>query len=165
MKKTAAFVALLLCMSLAACSGQSKKDAAIEEINGNCDVPFALTLPETELQNTDGYVKMQGFGGYLLENDDLSFTIGGYPDVLDEYHVTGYQIKSAKYTLMGLQTGCPLDEADKAMKEKGFTISTEDNRWSRYEKSGVRIGVELNGDAVAVFHVSVEVTNKQKVVF
>ena len=28
-----------------------------------------------------------GFGSYLLENEDVSVTISGYPDCLDKYHI------------------------------------------------------------------------------
>ncbi len=163
-KATVIIVILLLCLSsLVACSGKTSK--AIEEVNQNCDVPFDLTLPESSLQNTDGYIRNQGFGGYSLENDDVSFTLGGYPDVLDKYHIVEYQLKTTKYTLLGLSVGCSLDEADQVMEQFGYTISTKDNWWSRYSKNGVRIGVGLNGDVVTVFHVSVEVTNKENVVF
>lgn len=167
MKKAALILVILfLCLwSLAACSSNSKTDKAIKEVNQNCEVPFDLGLPESELQNTDEYIRNQGFGGYSLENDDVSFSMGGYPDVLDNYHIIEYQIKTTKYTLFGLSVGCSLDEADQVMEQYGYTISTEDNWWSRYTKNGVRIGVGLDGDVVAVFHVSVEVTNKENVVF
>lgn len=165
MKKAAVIVIVMICLSLAACSGNGNTKRAIEEVNQNCDVPFGLALPESSLQNTDEYVRREGFGGYMLENDDVSFTLGGYPDVLDEYHVVEYQIKSSKYTLMGLQVGCSLAAADEAMEQNGYTASAGDDWWSRYTKNGVRIGVALDGDAVAVFHVSVEVTNKENVVF
>ncbi len=165
MKKAAILVILFLCLSLAACSGDSNTRKAIEEVNRNCDVPYGLTLPEASLQITDEYVRREGFGGYMLENGDVSFTLGGYPDVLDKYHVVAYQIKSEKYTLMGLQVGCLLEKADEAMEQNGYTISTEDNWWSRYTKNGVRIGISLNDNIITAFHVSVEVTNKENVVF
>jgi hypothetical protein len=165
MKKAAVIVILFMCLSLASCSGGSNTNKAIEELNQNCDVPFGLTLPESSLQNTAGYIRYEGFGGYLLENDDVSFSMGGYPDVLDKYHVVEYQIKSSKYTLMGLQIGCSLDSADEVMEQNGYTVSADDNWWSRYTKSGVRVGIELNGDIITRFHVSVQVTNKENVVF
>lgn len=164
-KMTKVFVILFIFLFPVACSEQNKKDQAIEEINRNCDVPFALTLPESELQSTDGYLRGGGFGCYSLENDDVSFTLGGYPDVLDKYHVIEYQIKSSRYTLMGLRVGCSLNKADKIMKRNGYSISTEDIWWSRYTKNGVRIGIEIKDHAISVFHVSVEVSNKENVVF
>lgn len=167
MKRAAGIIVILfLCLSsLAACSGKSNTDKAIQEVNQNCDVPFDLALPESELQNTDEYIRNEGFGGYSLANDDVSFSLGGYPDVLDDYHIVEYQIKTTKYTLFGLSVGCSLDAADQVMGQYGYTISTEDTWWSRYTKNGVRIGVSLNGDVVAIFHVSVEATNKENVVF
>ena len=167
MKKAAGIIIILfLCLSsLAACSGKSSTDKAIEEVNQNCDVPFDLTLPESELQNTDEYIRNEGFGGYSLATDDVSFSLGGYPDVLDDYHIVEYQIKTTKYSLFGLSVGCSLDAADQVMEQYGYTISDEDTWWSRYTKNRVRIGVSLNGGVVATFHVSVEATNKENVVF
>lgn len=165
MKKAAAIVIVMICLFLTACSGKSDTSRAIEEVNQNCDVPFGLAQPESTLQYTGEYVRREGFGGYMLENDDVAFTIGGYPDVLDEYHVVEYQIKSAKYTLFGLQVGCSLDMADQAMEQNGYALSAEDNGRSRYTKDGVRIGIALSDGVVAIFHVSVEATNKENVVF
>lgn len=164
-KIMAVFVALLICLSLVTFSGQGRRDQVIEEINRNCDVPFALTLPEPMLQNTSEYARSQGFGGYILENDDVSFMIGGYPDCLDDYHIIKYQIKSSKYTFMGLQVGCSLDEADEVMDKNGYTISDKDTYWSRYTKNSVKVGISLSYDIVTAFHVSVEVTNKKNVSF
>ena len=165
MNKATVLVILLICLSLTACSGNGNTIKAIEEVNRNCDVPFGLTLPESSLSNTDEYIKHEGFGGYMLENGDVSFTLGGYPDVLDEYHVVEYQIKSTKYTLMGLHVGCSLDTADEAMEQNGYAISNGDDWWSRYTKNGVRIGISLDDDIITIFHVSVEVTNKEHVAF
>ena len=165
MKKAAILVILFLCLTLAACSGHSNTKKAIEELNRNCDVPFGLTLPEASLQNTDEYVRREGFGGYMLENGDISFTLGGYPDVLDKYHVVAYQIKSAKYTLMDLQVGCSLEKADEVMEQNGYAIVKGDDWSRRYTKNGVRIGISLNADIITAFYVSVEVTNKENVVF
>lgn len=125
----------------------------IEEINRNCDVPFDLAMPETELKNTEGYVKEQGFGCYQLENDDVSFELSGYPDALDKYHITSFNIKSSKYTLMGLQVGCSLDKARKAMEQNGYTLD------ERYKKNGVVITICSSNDVVTSFYVFVETTN------
>lgn len=164
-KKKMVFIILFICISLFAFPGQRKKEQAIEEINRNSNVPFALTLPESELQNISGYSKNQGFGCYSLENEDISFSVGGYPDCLDKYHIIGYQIKSTKYNLMGLQVGCSLDAVDEVMKQNGYTISTEDDWQNRYTKNRVSIGIRLNDNVVTIFYVSVEVTNKKNVSF
>ena len=160
-----AMLLLILGLAINANAAPLATNKAIEEVNQICNVPFGLTLPESELKNTDKYVRNEGFGCYILENDDVSFTLGGYPDSLDKYHIIEYQIKTTKYTLMGLSVGCTLDEADKVMKQYGYTISTEDNWRSRYTKNGVRIGISLNDDAIVLFHVSVEVTNKENISF
>ncbi len=140
--------------------GWPAQKRAIEEINRNCDVPFALTMPETELQDIDEYVKVQGFGGYRLESNDMSFDLGGYPDVLDEFHIVRYEIKSPKYTFMGLRVGCSLDTAQGVMKQKGFTLNEH-----IYRKNGVGINIGLSGDIVTSFSVFVETSNVQHAIF
>ncbi len=156
---------LLIGLFLATCSDDILRNQAIAEVNRNSDVPFALALPASKLKNTDEYFRSEGWGCYSLGNDDIFFTISGYPDCLDKYHVTEYQIKSSKYTFMGLQVGCSLDMADEVMERNGYKISTQNNWLSRYTKSGVRVGVDLSDDIVTAFRVSVEVTNKKNVVF
>lgn len=66
---------------------------------------------------------------------------------------------------MGLQVGCSLNAVDEVMKQNGFAILNEDNRQDRYTKNGVRIGISLDDNVVTIFHVSVEVTNKQNISF
>lgn len=156
--------ASVLCFFIPCRNGRTKKKA-IEEINRNCDVPYALTLPETELKDTDAYSGWEGFGCYGLANDDVLFTLSGYPDCLDAYHVTAYEIRTTKYTLMGLRVGCSLDAADKVMGQHGYAISSDDHGLSRYTKSGVRVGVDLEDGIITALRVSVEVTNKKGVQF
>lgn len=133
---------------------------AIEEINRNCDVPFGLAMPETELKNTDGYVREEGFGGYRLKNDDIMFGLSGYPDVLNDYHIVSYEIKSPKYTFMGLRVGCSLDAARKVMEQNGFALDD-----SFYKKSGVGITIYSNKYTVTSFYVLVYTSNTKGVVF
>lgn len=159
------FTVLFICVCLTSFSGHSKKNETIREINRNCNVPFALTLPESALKNIKEYSRIGGFGGYLLENEDVSVTISGYPDCLDKYYVTGYQIKTPKYIFMGLQVGCSLEAVDEVMSQKGFMISTESGCWKEYVKNGVRIGVSLKDKVVSIFHIAVDVTNKKDVSF
>lgn len=162
------FIILILCIFLTnipSNSKNSKRDETILLINSNSNVPFTLTQPESALKNINEYTMINGFGGYILENNDLSIKVSGYPDCLDKYHVTGYEIKSSRYTFMGLQVGCSLEELEGVMKKYGFTSSIENSWEEQYTKNGVSIGVSLNGNIVTIFHVSVEVTNKQEISF
>ncbi len=81
------FTVLFICFCLTSFSGHNKRNETIGEINRNCNVPFALTLPESALENIKEYSMIGGFGSYLLENEDVSVTISGYPDCLDKYHI------------------------------------------------------------------------------
>ncbi len=159
------FTILFICFCLTNFPGHSKKNETIGEINRNCNVPFALALSESALENIGEYLVIGGFGCYLLENEDISITVGGYPDCLDMYHITGYQIKSPKYTFMGLQVGCSIDTVDEVMEQNGYINSTKGSWWREYIKNGVRIGISLKDKIVTFFRISVDVTNKRGVSF
>lgn len=159
------FTTLFICFCLTNFPGHSKKIETIGEINRNCNVPFALALSESVLENIGEYLMIRGFGCYLLENEDITITVGGYPDSLDKYHITGYQIKSPKYTLMGLQVGCSIDTVDEVMEHYGYINSTKDSWKREYIKNGVRISISLEDKIVAFFRISVDVTNKRGVSF
>jgi hypothetical protein len=117
-------------------------------------------VPEKELQNIDEYVKVEGFGCYSLENGDVTFRLGGYPDTLDEYHIIQYEIKSSKYTLMGLQVGCSLDRVHEVMEQNGYKLNDH-----TYKKNGVGITIFSSNDVVTSFFVYVETTNIHNVVY
>ncbi len=134
---------------------------AIAQINRNCDAPFALTMPETKLQNTDTFEKRPGFGCYILENNDISFILSGYPDILfSKYHITEYKIKSSKYTLVGLHVGCSLDTAREVMKQYGYTLNDH-----IYKKNGVIISISSRDNVVTSFNVPVKKSSILNVTF
>ncbi len=140
--------------------GWPAQKRVIKEINRNCDVPFALAMPEKELQNTNEYVKYEGFGCYDLENDDVSFRLAGYPDTRDEYHIIQIDFKSSKYALMGLRVGCSLDIAHEVMEQNGYTLNDY-----YYRKNGVGINIYSVDGVVTSFSVFVKTTNILKVVY
>jgi hypothetical protein len=140
--------------------GWPAQKRAIEEINRNCDVPFALAMPEKELQNTSEYVKNEGFGCCDLENDDVSFRLAGYPDTRNEYHIVKYEIKSSKNTLMGLQVGCSLNTAHEILEKNGYMLKDY-----YYMKNGVGISIFSSDDVVTSFSVFVKTTSILKVVY
>ncbi len=155
-------IVLVLCLPLPGWPAQKR---AIREINRNCNVPFALALPETELQNTDEFIKEEGFGCYDLENDDVTFRLACYPDTLNDFHVISYEIKSSKYTFMGLQVGCSLDAACEAMEQHGYTLSDQyQNVYALtaqdlYRKNGVGITISSSDNTVTSFSVYVKTSN------
>lgn len=154
----------ILVMVLSACSGK-RTGKAIAELNQNSTVPLPMAMPESELTDVSDYERMEGFGCYTLENEDLSITFSGYPDVLDAYHVTEYRIKSDEYHLFGLQTGCDLTDADQIMAEYGYSL-TEENDWQHcYEKNGVQIVLEVADRQVSGFSVYVDTANHENVQF
>ncbi len=155
------FLAVGLFISLAPLPGWPAQIRTIQQINRNSDVPFGLAMPERMLENHDGLKKEEAFGCYILKNDDISYMVGGYPDiVLGKYHVVRYEINSSKYNLMGFKVGCSRDAVDKALKRRGFT-----ERYNTYRKNSVAICVFSSDDVVTSFTVYVDTATLIPVAF
>ena len=58
-----------------------------------------------------------GFGGYALNSEDglTSYSIGGYPDCLDDYHIIYFTTKDNKY-------GFGFSIGDSIEKQRRYTI-------------------------------------------
>ena len=164
--------AVLLALALLLLSLPSPAERALAELEQNCDVPFRLTTPEKELPGLPDAVPVEGFGGYRLENGDLSLALGGYPDVLDSPCLISFTLLSPRYALFGLQVGDALDKAEKALTEHGYQPVREDigTDWTRplsYTKGPLTVALGLSEDLahLSSLTVSVAVSNRENVVF
>lgn len=100
MKKYRLFAAALALLLLCACglSEAERWERALDELNRESELPFALIQPEAELGDTGGYDEWQGFGCRGIYNDDVDVTLSGWPDVQDSYHVTDMHLLSPRYS-------------------------------------------------------------------
>lgn len=158
---------LLLC----ACGGEHimTTEEVLAELAAHCDAPVALGAP---LENPDdlwaGYALTPGFGGCccLLEGDGLSLELGGWPDVLDGWHVTRLRLTGGRYSLFGLRTGDTQEEADRVLTAWGYAPAAEDGRSRGYTKGEVWLGVRWDGEGRIVrLTASIPSTNREDVVF
>lgn len=160
-------VAVLLLLSLCACvqTGEERRRQTLDELNENSDLPFALTLPETELGDTGDYQKGGGWGCYSLENEDIWITLSGYPDVLDPYHVTALTLRTPRYSIFNLRVGDTAGQAVEILKPRGYRSAPRDGRSILYEKDGVFIRLEFGDGKISALTVLVESTNVEDVDF
>lgn len=160
-------LAALFLLSLCACAltGEELRRQALDELNENSDLPFTLALPETELGDTGGYRRSQGWGCYSLENEDVWIGLSGYPDVLDSYHVKECTLRSSRYSVFGLRVGDTAGQAAEILKPRGYRPAPKDGWSILYEKDGVFIQLEFEDGKISVLTVFVESTNVEGVVF
>ena len=162
-------MAFLLLLILCACglSDEERRERAIAELNENSDLPFALTLPETELGDVGAYQQGGGWGCCSLENPDIYLTLSGYPDVMDPYHITGCHLRTARYSLFGLRVGDERARAREVLEPWGYRSVPGGSAWADacYEKDGITIQFDFREGKVFFIMVSVESTNIEGVVF
>ena len=144
---------------------------AINEVNANMNLPFPIALAEDALEYGAEYEREQGFGGYTLSKDGLMFWVSGWPDVVDEYHITEYRFTSKEYNVFGIAVGTTLDNAVSILKKHGYRRDKEEETWygesNIYKKNGqVRILLRAGEDgSIHEIWVTAIATNKDKVVF
>jgi len=143
MKKTVCTaITLLLLLTLCACgrSEEERHAETVDRLNQNSDLPFALTLPETELGDVSAYSRIEGWGCWGLQDEDASITISGYPDVHDDYHVTDIYLLTPKYSVFGLKVGDTAHRAAEVLKPEGYKLAPDERGWGTcYLKDGVAI--------------------------
>ena len=170
-KKLVIFAAVLLTVLLATFGWWKHlhpvSRAALNEFNASSDLPYGLATPEALLGDTSDFEEWPGYGGYQLKNGDISFWVSGYPDVLDDGHVTQYDIKTAKYHIFGLRVGDNVGEVDATLREFGYHWDNGNNtRPAGYAKGGIRIVIsEVGTGCVSEFSVSLQTTNRHHVWF
>lgn len=158
-------IAALLLLSACTMSDEERRQRALDELNENSGLPFALTLPETELGDVSEYLRVEGWGCYRLENEDVCIGFSGYPDVQDPYHVTDYWLQTPRYDLFGLRVGDTAGRAAEILKPRGYLPAPKDGWSILYEKDGVFIRLEFGEGKISVLTVFVESTNVEGVVF
>lgn len=164
---------LLLC----ACGGAQRMttEEVLAELAEHCDAPVLLGQI---LENPDdlwagrgmwaGYALTPGFARCccLLEGDGLELELGGWPDVLDNWHVTRLRLTGGRYSLFGLRAGDMREEADRVLRAWGYAPAAEDARSRGYTKGEVWLGVRWDGEGRIVrLTVSIPSTNREGVDF
>lgn len=174
MKKHSGLVGLcvlFVLLFLSACNSNKLEEqrlTAVTEANENCDAEFGLATPAVDITVEDGYAHIEAFGCYLLENDDIRFCLSGYPDVLDDYHVTQIDLLSDKYHIYGYTLSDSAQEVVEHLTSVGFkkdeALSSSYNQ-TVMAKSGVFIRIGSAADVIYSLIIQLEVTNEENVVF
>lgn len=171
MKVIVFITSLFLAVSLffSACSETAGFTKEIEELVENSNLDFKLTENETNLDYSDKYEKMEGFGCYsLLSEDGLTrYTVSGYPDCLDEYKLTGFSTYNSKYSIYGISVGGGPEAAIAMLEElsyKKLKDRSSDNT-SVFKKGKAFIQIFAENGEIKSLSIYLDITNKKNVVF
>lgn len=169
MKKYCLSAVALVLLLLCACglSEEERLERALDELNRNSELPFALTQPEAELGDTSGYWESWGFGCRGLHNDDVYILLSGWPDVLDDYRVTDIHLLSPQYAIFGLRVGDAAERAAEVLEPRGYELVPDVRGWgdTYYIKDGVIIHLEYHGETISDLTAYVQSTNVEDVDF
>lgn len=142
-----------------------KEVDAFEQFNENSSLPFPLLLTDEELRKDKSYntyKNIHGMGKYRLSrNNTLFIDVSGYPDAVDNYCVTGFEIVGDNYSMLGISIHEDINKAKEILTELGYT----EKETNVYEKDG-KITIQLWGETtVEKIKASVITTNVGNVVF
>ncbi|MDR1820813.1 MAG: nucleotidyltransferase family protein [Oscillospiraceae bacterium] len=171
--KNLLITAAVLALSLAAACGSGSSSRAIEEFNASCTFPYKLAETGGAFAQDSDYEFSPGFGCEFYTSLSARITRSGYPDIMDDLHITAIELSSWEYSVFDFCVGDQMDKADRLLKKRGYkTESAEDARYMVYTKGGVELELTrsisddcMSYNTIARIIVSVETTNKQNVLF
>ena len=159
-------VALLVCLK--SCADKRSTEQMIADFNKHATLPFGLAVLEEELGDISEYEYLGGFGCYRLEKEDISYEIGGFPDVVDNYRTTAVHFTSSAYAIYDIRIGDAYTEeiADKMMELDFMKAETTNpERYIRFENDELSIHFTLENGIITEISARLESTNKNHVVF
>lgn len=164
---TSLFLAISLFLS--ACGKDAGYTKEIDDLIQNSNLDFKLTEDEANLDYSDKYEIMGGFGCYsLLSEDGLTkYTVSGYPDCLDEYKLTGFSTNDSKYSIYGIQVGGDPENALTLLEEYSYKKVEEKSNLtvSVFKRGKVFIQIFAENDIIKSLSIYLDITNKKNVVF
>lgn len=130
--------------------------------NANFDFGLLEGMPKSyELLDNTGFAVENGFGCYLLKNEDTTYTISGFPDVLSKYYVTSFYTKSDKYQIYNIKVGMDINEAKVILKMKGYNFDDD----YTFRRGIITITFTCTNEHIKEIFIHVPATNIKKVIF
>ena len=179
MKKNNRLISLIIALSLLAvtvgillsakgCADRQSTKRIISEFNQNASLPFALAISDDSLGDVSEYTYCGGFGCYALEKEGIAYGISGFPDVIDDYHITSVTLTSSAYAVYGIRTGDAYSESiEDIMRSFDFKTvkATDTNDLKAFGNDKLLVQFTLEENIITSIYVHLETTNKHKIVF
>lgn len=171
------FVALLILLSyVGAVFFQLPTRTVISDINKNLDTPYKM-LEKKKDMSLGNYGVIGGFGvtGYFdrkygafdaegrfdaVGNQALVYYVTSWPDtVIGSGRVTRMVCADPAYSLYGCNVGGYYSSLERELLERGFEKTGGNLNGGRYEKRGVRISLEKDGESGVLLCFAIMVDN------
>lgn len=140
----------------------------INDINKNSNLDFQLA-DDIDNYTIKEFEKEEGFGGYALVNKNklTRYSVGGFPDCLDDYKIVGFETEETKYDIYGISVGDTFDKVVPVLEAHSYNKEEENsNDYVMVFINGkVRIHIFLNGSVIVKLAILLNVTNKENVQF
>lgn len=171
MKKIVEFIIVCLLVVLSVPFANYVGDKAnIVRLNNNMNIDnISLLTPieeSKEISNRD-YIELYGHGGRSFQKRDRSVTIiySGYPDVMDDYHLTSIIVESGDYEIYGITIGSSVEDIHLIMGSVGYNKKIVGSKHV-YMKNKISIIFQENDkNEVSAFEITIETTNNDHVFF
>lgn len=132
----------------------------LKDFNRSASLPIALGTPKADLKNVSAYETEEGFGYEILSRDGLRYTLSGYPDALNPYHVTSIEISNGDYMIYGVRVGDVYPENQfTVMKLLGFIPSDGTASSRKFEHGKLSVTYLLDNGTVIGITVRLRTTN------
>jgi hypothetical protein len=131
------------------------------------NVELLLPIEESKEAHDRNYIELYGYGGRSFQKRDGSVTVfySGYPDVMDDYHLTRVIVESGAYEVYGITIGSTVEEMNLKMENAGFSMKLVGSKYV-YTKNKISVIFHENyKNEVNAFEIIIETTNKDQVVF
>jgi hypothetical protein len=171
MKKIAEFIIVCLLVVLSVPFANYVGDQAnIVRLNNNIsidNVELLSSIEDSKEVHDRNYIESHGYGGRYFQKRDGSVTVvySGYPDVMDDYHLTRVIVESGAYEVYGITIGSTVQEMNLKMGSNGYSKKLVGSKHV-YTKNKISIIFHENyKNEVNAFEIIIETTNKDQVVF
>ena len=113
----------------------------MEECNRESEFQLDLTLPARRMTGVEELEESHEINGraYFLSGDGITYTIAGYPHVMDAYHVTDISITNDTCAVYGIRVGDALEDAEAILSEWGYVLDRSYPDGELYRKYDVTI--------------------------
>ena len=148
-------------------SMQEPKESAVEECNRESEFLVPLTAPASRVVDLPELeLTANGFGCDVYGSDGVEYTVSGYPDVLNPYHLTDVWVESGACAVYGIRVGDTLQSAKDRLSDWGYETVEPMIYDCAYRKHDVLIELVVNGSReISLILVAVDRTNEENVEF
>lgn len=131
------------------------------------NVDLLTPVEENHQSDNRSYIEFNSNGSRSFEKRDGStkFTYSGYPDVVDDYHLTYIKVTSGPWHVYGVTVGDPIGKSNELDAKHHYTKEVIGSRYI-YSNGKISVVFKKNYEGkIDSFEIFIETTNKDQVSF